>query len=156
MNGPFGAGSQLACASVARRICLDIQRQSTAAVELKLRQHGRVDEIAIDGILHKELAGKVIHGERPEGVDWRELALGEVQRVFALAAVEGLTVSVFIEDGIQGFVAGVCADSHHRTRSAREEVVLKIFAGAEERFGLAAGGGATCVDGFLAVVDARP
>ncbi len=35
----------------AGRIGLDVERKAAVAVELKLRQHGRVDEIALDGVL---------------------------------------------------------------------------------------------------------
>ncbi len=105
---------------------------------------------------YKQLAGKVIHRERPEGVDGWKLAFGEVQRVFAFAAVEGLPVGVVAEDGIEGFVARVCADAHDGASGAREEVVLQVFARAEEGVGFAAGRGAAGVDRLLSVGDARP
>ena len=105
MNGPFGEGNQFALLFSPRRISLDTQRQSAVAVEFELRQHGRVDQIAVDSVLHEELAREIVHRERPERIDWRKLAFGKSQGVLPFVAVQRLAVRVLVQDRIQGLVA---------------------------------------------------
>ena len=49
-NGPFGAGSQLESLSVPGESCWMWRRQTAVGVTLQVRQHLRIDEIAVEGI----------------------------------------------------------------------------------------------------------
>ena len=96
MNGAFGRRKPVGLLVGSGRIGLDVDGQSAVAIELEMRQHRRVDKVAVDRVLHEKLAGQVVHGQRPEGVDGRKLSFGKAQRVVGFAAVERLAVGVLV------------------------------------------------------------
>ena len=79
-NGPFGAGSQLASLSLPGDSFWMSKRHPAIGIALELRQHRRVDQIAIDRIGDEQARRQFIHRQRPERVDRRQLARREAQQ----------------------------------------------------------------------------
>ena len=73
-NGPFGAGSQLASLSLPGDSFWILKGQSAVIIDLEFRQHGRVQQVAIDRIVDQQALWLIVHGQRPERVDGRQLA----------------------------------------------------------------------------------
>ena len=76
------------------RILADVNRERPVVRIPERVQHGRVQQVTLEGIGHEELRLAVIHRERPEGVGGRKLSFLEAQLVAIRVRIRRETTQV--------------------------------------------------------------
>ena len=123
----LGRRQPVALLVLAGRVALDVERQTAVGIE---RQVTAVAErVAVDRI-GDEIGIVVVHRQRPERIDRRDLGLGEMQGVL-VRAVERLAVAVEFSERIDGVLRQVAADAEESP--ARTIGVLGAVAAHVER-----------------------
>ncbi len=82
------------------------------------------------GLSDEQALRQLIHGQRPEGIDGRQLARRKTQRI-VVGAVEFLPVGIDIVGRVDGFFLTVAPDAENGGRHAVEVIVLQVFPCAE-------------------------
>ena len=77
-NGPSGRQPVHLLVRAGRGV-LDVDRQPVGILD-QVGQHRRVDQVAVDRVLHQQALRQLVHGHRPEGVHRRQLTGRERQR----------------------------------------------------------------------------
>ena len=81
---------------VGRLVVLNVQGQRTILAFLKIRQHGRVDQIPANRVLDQQLGLAVLDCDRPKRVHGGQFTRREGERVFSGAAVKRLAIRVLL------------------------------------------------------------
>jgi len=105
-----------------------LQVKIQRAVRIRLTCVPSAERIAVERVCHEEVI-RVMHGQRPEAVDWRELPLREVHNVSVCARVR-LAVGISLRSRIDGILRRIRAQS-----DCRDQGDLKVVCSVESSLG---------------------
>ncbi|MNQ31564.1 hypothetical protein D3C85_449410 [compost metagenome] len=115
-----------------RRLVLHIKSQAAIGIELEVRQHARVDQVAIERVGHQQLVLAVVHGQGPERIGRGQGALVEMQGVVVFRGVDRFAVLVDEITDVVRLFGGVAENPHVGAGIAVQVIALEVITGAEE------------------------
>jgi len=122
----------VALQGLGRCLVLYVKGQSAIVVELEVRQHARVDQVAIERVGHQQFGLAVVHRQRPERVGRGQGVFVEVQGVIVFRGIDRLPILVDEIADVIRFFGGVAENANVGAGIAVQVVALEVITGAEK------------------------
>mmetsp|Transcript_41301 Transcript_41301/g.128358 ORF Transcript_41301/g.128358 Transcript_41301/m.128358 type:complete len:452 (-) Transcript_41301:82-1437(-) len=119
VEGAAGRRQPVALQVRTGRPCADVDDDRAVLLLLEAAEHGAVEEVAFQGVVHQKLRLAVVHRQRPERLGHAHVPGSEPQLVRALGRVEGLAAVQLLVDRVHRLLPRVAVQADLRPGEAR-------------------------------------